>query len=219
MSEFTPINRGYHNSIQRHLKAAPNGYKPSNEFEAVYEGIDILPTFWKVPEGHVDVHAIAIASTYAAPELDHSWVDDNDNNDVEEAENSRRMLRKASTERLFVSEKEDSNEVKVYSMPENSRSLNSDEVIPGQGWGIYAVGGEEITGYCDGSPMSFNCKRSKNRNCLLSGHNDARGSVNGDGLSGWVVITVPDVKEGLIFARLQVSYVVVFLWISLVQIS
>jgi hypothetical protein len=52
--------------------------------------------------------------------------------------------------------------------------------------------------------MSFDCKRSKNRNCLLSGQNDARGSITGDGLSGWLVITVPDVKEGLIFAKLQV---------------
>jgi hypothetical protein len=204
MSEFTPVNRGYHNSIQRHVKAAPNGYKPSYEFEAVYEGIDILPPFWKVPDGHVDVHAIAIVSTYAPPELDHSWVDDNDNDNVEEAENSRRMLRKAATERLFISNKDSFKELEIYSVPDDSRSLNSDEVIPGQGWGISSVNGEEVTGYCDGSPMSFDCKRSKNRNCLLSGQNDARGSITGDGLSGWLVITVPDVKEGLIFAKLQV---------------
>jgi hypothetical protein len=195
MSEFTPVNRGYHNSIHAHLKTAPNGYKPTPPFPA-YRGIDVLPLFWKVPEGHIDVHAIALASTYAAPELDHSWVDDNDNDDVEEAENSRRMLRKAATEPLTVVHR-----VTADSEPWKRELVISNKVIPGQGW----VAATSATGYCDGSPMSFDCKRPVNYNCLLSGHNDERGTLQGDSLSGWLVVDIPDVKEGLIFAKLQVS--------------
>jgi hypothetical protein len=200
MSEFTPINRGYHNSISKHTKAAPNGYKPHVISKALYEGVDILPPFWKVPEGHVDVHAIAIASTYAAPELDNVWVDDNDNDDAEEAESSRRMLRKAATERLAVDDVSESTESDGAG---DKRYLKGDEVVPGQGWMISSTASKEVTGYCDGSPMCSDCKRSINRDCLLSGQNDARSQVSGDGLSGWLVVNVPDVKEGLIFARLE----------------
>jgi len=200
MSEFTPINRGYHNSISKHTKTAPNGYKPHVTSEALYEGVDILPPFWKVPEGHVDVHAIAIASTYAAPELDNVWVDDNGDDDTEEAESSRRMLRKAATELLAVNNVSESTEGDGAG---DKRYLKGDEVVPGQGWMISATASEEVTGYCDGSPMCSDCKRSINRDCLLSGQNDGRSQVSGDGLSGWLVVNVPDVKEGLIFARLE----------------
>ena len=48
------------------------------------------------------------------------------------------------------------------------------------------------------------CKRSIASNCLMYGHNDGRSMIEGDGLSGWIVITVPEVKEGLVFARMEV---------------
>lgn len=200
MSEWTPINRGYQNSISKRTKAAPNGYKPHVTAEALYEGVDILPPFWKVPEGHVDVHAIAIASTYAPSESDHAWVDNNADDDAEEAESSRRMLRKAATERLTVNGAFESTAIEVSG---DERHLTGDEVVPGQGWVVFEGGSEEVTGYCDGSPMSSDCKRSANRNCLLSGQNDGRTRVSGDSLSGWLIVTVPDVKEGLIFARME----------------
>jgi hypothetical protein len=134
----------------------------------------------------VDVHAIAIASTYAAPQLDNVWVDDNGDADAEEAES----LRKASTERLAVN---DAFETTESDGAGDKRYLNGDEVVPGQGWMIHATGGEEVTGYCDGSPMCSDCKRSINRNCLLSGQNDARTRVSGDALSSWLVVNIPDV--------------------------
>jgi len=202
MSEFYPINRGHENSILKHMKTAPNGYKPKR-VEGLYEGVDVLPPFWKVPEGHVDVHAIALASTHAPSELDHSWVDENGDEDAEEAENSRRMLRTAATERIAVNVHDAALDSTAIEAVGDERHLSGDEVVPGQGWNLVESGGEEITGYCDGSPMSSDCKRSKNRNCLLSNQNDARTQLAGDGLSGWLVVTVPDVKEGLIFARIQ----------------
>ena len=38
--------------------------------------VDVLPQEWIVPEGEVDVHAIAIVSTYALAGLDHTWSED-----------------------------------------------------------------------------------------------------------------------------------------------
>ncbi len=50
------------------------------------------------------------------------------------------------------------------------------------------------------------CKRSKGDTCLLYGHNDGRIGIMGDGLSGWLVVTLPELKEGLVFARMEVRY-------------
>jgi hypothetical protein len=146
MGEFTPKNRGYHNSIRAHLKAAPNGYKPDYTEEALYDGVDVLPPEWKVPEGEIDVHAIAVVSTYAAPELDQTWVDKNDE-DAEEAENSRRMLRKASTERIAASVDNDKASISKDAVESKSRGLSSDGIVPGNGWYFDAQGSSP--GYCD----------------------------------------------------------------------
>ena len=219
MGEFTPKNRGYHNSIHAHLKPAANGYKPLIKAKSLYEGIDLLPPQWKVPEGEVDVHAIAIASTYSAPELDHSSTDGEDD---ETAENSRRMLRKLATEIIspsaagIESNANANANANASTNPlnnvniESSRNLNSDsnEVIPGQGWTV----GDEKTGYCDGSPTS-NCNR-RNGGCTLYSHNDGRPYLGGDGLSGWLVVNIPEVKEGLVFARMEVS-VLYYLLVSM----
>jgi len=184
-----------------HIKAAPNGYKPSRP-KKVYDGIDVLPPFWKIPEGDVDVHAIALASTYAPPELDQTWVD-NDDEDAEEAEASRRSLRRAATDIIDFAASDESYKKSDTAFRSDSRHVEiSDDVIPGLGWSLDSTS----TGYCDGSPMSADCKRT-DHDCLLYGHNDARNVLSGDGLSGWLVIDVPDVKEGLIFAKIHVSTV------------
>jgi len=83
------------------------------------------------------------------------------------------------------------------------RNTLSDEVVPGIGWGIFSEALSEVTGYCDGSANSLDCHRGDDNNCLLSGHNDARNTISGDGLSGWLVIQIPKVKEGLILARME----------------
>lgn len=191
MAQFTPINRGYHNSISKHIKHAPNGYVPKVEEEKLYDGADILPLEWKIPKGHVDVHAITIASTYSPSELDQSWVTDED--DEEDAEISRRNLRVAAMENLSITE--ETSAANYF-----SRGLGLDDVKQGQGW-IIEQGG--IVGYCDGSPMSQDCKRSNKEKCLLSGHNDAHNTIAGNALSGWLVVNIPNVQRGLIFAKLQ----------------
>jgi hypothetical protein len=202
MTEFTPKNLGNKNSIHTHLVPAPNGYKPKPLFEPVYTGIDILPLEWKIPITEVDVHAVAIATTYEPPTIDQTWNEDHDEN-VETEVNARRMLRNAVGSDTKPSEVFKTNS-HTHEEPTLNRSLNDDAIIPGIGWSLMYDTGQEPTGYCDGSPMS-DCKRSVNNQCLLSGHNDGRTTLAGNALSGWLVVKLPKVKEGLIFAKIQVS--------------
>mmetsp|Transcript_60283 Transcript_60283/g.71689 ORF Transcript_60283/g.71689 Transcript_60283/m.71689 type:complete len:183 (-) Transcript_60283:41-589(-) len=45
--------------------------------------------------------------------------------------------------------------------------------------------------------------RHKESNCLLCGTSDNHMEVNGNSLSGWLVFTVPKVKEGIILVRMK----------------
>ena len=149
MTEHTPKNLGEANGIIRYLKAAPNGYVPSNPIKPLYEGVDVLPPIWKVPEGQIDVHAIAIASTYSEPELDYSWTDKKDTS-TESAENSRHMLRGLATEPIVSTSSVTSTTKVSNTLKTDERSLitYSDDVVPGLGWHYDERGG--VTGYCDG---------------------------------------------------------------------
>ncbi len=50
------------------------------------------------------------------------------------------------------------------------------------------------------------CKRYPTNECMLYGHNDGKAAFQGNALSGWLVITIPKVKQGLIFAKMQVRH-------------
>lgn len=63
-------------------------------------------------------------------------------------------------------------------------------------------GWNPIKGFCDGSAQS-ECGRATDGNCLLTGANDKHYDVWGNSLSGWLVFTVPKVKEGIILARME----------------
>ncbi len=145
MSEFTPINLGIEgNGITKYVKSAPNGYNPRNSrvVQPAYTGVDILPLKWKIPDDQIDLHAIAIASTYAAPELDHSIMDEG-GDDAEEAEDSRRMLRKVAMGDMDITI--DNDAPFIPPMNESPERLLSDKVIPGLGWERSAES-EQITG-------------------------------------------------------------------------
>ena len=200
MGEFAPINLGLANSIRKNAK---NDFL-DDEFEEKYSGINVQPLSWKIPNGEVDVHAIAIASTYQKPQVDHRWYDEGDDDDTEEDAESSRLLRSEN-------KKDNFNSKEALAVNQSDRNLSEDEpaLVPGKGWGIFSQSGDEITGYCDGSMMSHNCHRSKNNNCLLSGHNDSRNTISGDGLSGWLIVQIPKLKEGLIFAKVEVSFLMI----------
>mmetsp|Transcript_17558 Transcript_17558/g.30938 ORF Transcript_17558/g.30938 Transcript_17558/m.30938 type:complete len:174 (+) Transcript_17558:2723-3244(+) len=54
----------------------------------------------------------------------------------------------------------------------------------------------------DGTRNSV-CYREKTSHCQLSQHNDGRGVMKGDGLSGWLVLDLKDVTEGIFMARME----------------
>ena len=155
-----------------------------------YEGVDLLPFKWKPKENAVDVHAIGIVTSIPAREEDKfdplAMYDDYDDDQGfgynDDDGNSGRRNLNGSPERL-----------------QNRRVLlNPDlNVTAGLGWMMH----NPISGYCDGSSQST-CSRSKDSNCLLAGHNDHRDSgLLGDDLSGWLILLIPSVREGIILAR------------------
>jgi len=188
------------------IHPAKNGYKPNFIGRNVYDGFDLLPLIQAIPDGEIDVHAIAIATTNPAPDLDHEWEDGNDvttENNETEPPPDRRWLQQASelafkrgaqlqesTNRL-VKPKQSSDQVR--------RQLDSEVIVPGLGWEMH---NNPIRGFCDGSAQS-ECNRYKGHTCLALGHNDKHLDVWGNSLSGWLVFTVPNVKEGIIIARME----------------
>lgn len=188
MTEWTPMNGDLH-SIHRHLKQSSSGYVPRLTREAVYQGIDLLPLGWKIPNDEVDVHAIAIATTYKSDEvMNNDWIYNNKDEDVDVGKLNANDV---------VHDDEDDKESETQEMSSDSK----DEVKPGLGWAV-TYSDRIPTGFCDGSSMS-SCSRDIDSNCLLYGHNDGRTTISGNGLSGWLVMNLPHVKEGLIFAKLE----------------
>lgn len=154
-----------------------DGYVPQVEEELLYEPPDVEIPALQVPEESVNVRVVA--SLGSTPE----------SRDLEEhrASNDRELYKKQPSRKL-------SSSVSSFS----SRSL----IQVGRGTSIY----EHPSGYCDGSYESW-CQRGKESRCLLSGHNDRRGGLMMDALSGWVVLTLKDFKEGIILLKMDVMKV------------
>ena len=69
------------------------------------------------------------------------------------------------------------------------------KLVAGKGWSTVNVAAAEDN--CDGTYTSF-CKRPSSSNCLLYGHNDHRGSLTGDGLSGWLLMNLNGLEKGVV---------------------
>ena len=177
-TEWTPRNDPYRSSIRSLVKPSPRGYVPEiiDLEEIAYRGRDPLIPSQRVPKGEVDVAAIARS------------LPPRDGVDV-------KRLRRRRTEG-------DRNGSTTLSRRRraNSRFLESNappgKIIPGEGPSVHG----HPAGFCDGTSNSV-CYRQKSSNCLMSGHNDGRGSMNIDALSGWLVLQLTDVTEGLFMAR------------------
>jgi len=70
------------------------------------------------------------------------------------------------------------------------------KVIPGDGWSFSDVN----TGNCDGTISGW-CGKANTSNCLMYGSGDARTTLAGNSLSGWLVMRLPKVKNGIIAYR------------------
>ena len=80
------------------------------------------------------------------------------------------------------------------SQPQTGASSVNPEIAPGKGWVLSSSVGTDM---CDGEYDSW-CGRAASGTCLLYAHNDNRGGLVFDGLSGWGIFELPNLKEGLI---------------------
>ncbi|KAL3942006.1 MAG: hypothetical protein SGBAC_003718 [Bacillariaceae sp.] len=180
------------------IHPAPNGYVPDYPQSNLYSGFDLMPLSQAVPDDEIDVHAVAIATTYPAPnDLDHDYTDGVD--DIGSPP-TRRYLQQASEAAMnFASEKAMQDERRK--LKENEGRLAEDsEIIPGRGWEVH--GWDPVNQFCDGSAQS-ECARTPGNDCLLYGANDKHMDVAGSSRSGWLVFTVPKVQEGIILVRME----------------
>lgn len=85
-----------------------------------------------------------------------------------------------------------------YEPPRIGSSVNPD-IVPGKGWSIQGTcpSGADM---CDGEYDSW-CKRGYDSSCLLYAHNDNRGEIRFDSLSGWGIFELSDMREGLIIIK------------------
>jgi len=74
-----------------------------------------------------------------------------------------------------------------------------ENIVPGLGWGINTKSSPNL---CNGTYDSF-CGRSKDHKCLLYGHNDNRGGLTFDSLSGWGLFTLRGLKEGKVYVKMD----------------
>lgn len=77
------------------------------------------------------------------------------------------------------------------------RRFVSDEIVPGKGYQV-----DHPVGYCDGSYNAI-CQRSADSDCLLYGHHDGRGGLRFNEFSGWIVMDVPKVENGIIIIKME----------------
>jgi hypothetical protein len=86
-------------NLLNNITPAMNGYKPYFKQKNLYNGVDHLLPYYKqaIPEGQVDVHANAIATTYPAPDLDRSRIEDHEDTQTEKGNaTTQRMLREGT---------------------------------------------------------------------------------------------------------------------------
>ena len=87
-----------------------------------------------------------------------------------------------------------------HTVSEDKRVLATG-ITPGKGWEVSG----ELPGTCDGTATGT-CGRLKSSKCLLSGHMNSKGGILGNEYSGWLVMNILDVKEGIIVLKLETEH-------------
>ncbi|KAL3823499.1 hypothetical protein ACHAXA_010821 [Cyclostephanos tholiformis] len=187
--EWTPRNDPYHSSIRSLVKPAPSGYVPGiiDLQEIMYRGRDPHIPSQRLPIGEVDVAAIA----RSLPPRDGK-----EGSGLTLSSSTRPRRRR--TGRYLKGNNTLSGGRMAYSRVLDSIPPPAGNIIPGEGWTVQG----HPTGFCDGTSNSV-CYRQKSSNCLMSGHNDGRGTMEVDALSGWLVLKLKDITQGLFMARME----------------
>jgi len=84
------------------------------------------------------------------------------------------------------------------SMNADTTRYLEDSITPGKGWNVWG----EPPGFCDGT-YNATCGLYTKSECAMIGHHDNRGAVIGNESSGWLVMTLEDLKEGVIVLKLH----------------
>jgi len=196
-TEWTPRYRGDESSIRRLLKPSPRGYVPAMlklESDQLYGGREARIPQQRIPKGEVDVAMIArsLPPRKKSRILSTSTSSEETSTAATRRSGHHRYSQISSTWKMFR------NETKQRTLGRRLADEPGPIVPAGEGW---EVQGGNI-GYCDGTSNAV-CGRSKSSNCLMSGHNDERGTLVGDALSGWLVFNLKDVTQGLFLARME----------------
>ena len=167
---------------------------PKNEKKALYEGEDAHNSCYDIPPGEVDVLAIISGRRRILSEV--STQKQQLSNTFLPVKQATKHLREG-TDKLLIETKKSQLENGLNLTAVQHRDL-ANEIKPGKGWEL--VG--EPQGYCDGGYYSV-CNRWTHNDCVLLGHHDARGHIVGNGFSGWLVMTLKDLMEGIIVIRVE----------------
>jgi hypothetical protein len=171
VTQYTPRANYHEVALTSIIKPAPDGYVPTNDKKALYDGPDAHNPCTDIPEGSLDVFNVVTG---------------------------RRQLNEDDfpLPRWQLHEKE-ANFSAIGPKRSPNRLLEGD-IIPGKGWEVW----EEPQGVCDGT-YNVTCDRYTKSECVLLGHHDFRGAVIGNEFSGWLVMTLKDLKEGIIVLKLH----------------
>ena len=183
-TQYTPRAKYIESSLTSIVKPAPSGYKPiaGNLRPALYEGPDVHNPAYDIPEGEIDVLSIIMGRR----RLD--------------ASNTMSMPESANLRTRMNSLEISSNSTEQTSLFPLRRL--EEEIVPGEGWDVAL----EVQGFCDGSYDAV-CAHSPDEECFLLGHHDGRGAIVGGDLSGWLVLTLDALKEGIIIVKLHTWHV------------
>jgi hypothetical protein len=185
-TEWTPRSDPHRSSIRSLVRPSPSGYVPEVSTEVAYRGRDPRIPSQRVPMGEVDVAQIArslpprISSKGGRRTLSSSKRPRRRRRTGGDRDGNATLLRRQRTADFRF----------LDSVPPPGK------IVPGEGWSVNG----HPSGFCDGTSNSV-CGREKSSNCLMSGHNDGRGTMEVDALSGWLVLQLKDVTEGLFMAR------------------
>mmetsp|Transcript_15996 Transcript_15996/g.23525 ORF Transcript_15996/g.23525 Transcript_15996/m.23525 type:complete len:935 (+) Transcript_15996:62-2866(+) len=188
-TEYTPRANPDETSLTSIIKPTPDGYIPKNEDELLYDGEDVRNPALEIPEDAIDVHAILLNRR----KLENLKVVE-DVSTAEEVHFNNGYMGKIEN-RSFARP-----ESTMLRGPTNgivSRTLE-ESIVPGNGWEVNGV----PPGNCDGTYSAI-CGRSKKSDCLLYGHMDNRGGIIGNAYSGWLVMNLKDLKEGIIIIKIE----------------
>lgn len=194
VSQYTPRANFNETSLASIVKPAADGYVPKNDKVALYEGRNAHNDCFDIPEGQVDVLAIV-----AGRRRRRNLQQDVPLNYTKSTTNSPRSV---SVKRRTKTKSTTENKVPVRRLsqpsPEQQQHRNLDEIKPGRGWEL--VG--EPQGFCDGTYDAV-CNRWTHHKCVLGGHHDSRAAIIGNAFSGWLVMTLSALKEGIIMVKVH----------------